>query len=298
MTHIPVLLDEIILTAQTQLASARFYFDGTFGRGGHAKALKKCFPEMVALAFDKDLEAVEAASSMTEFSSNFKIWHEDFSNFKSYLNDGFRPYLGDSLFDLILIDLGVSSPQLDQPARGFSFYSDGPLDMRMNQMQQITAAHLVNEWQEEELVDLFREYGELRSPQRVVNAILKRRDQKPFATTLDLAQLIESTDGWRKKGKHPATQYFLALRMKVNEELSRLEQSISNLIEGLRPEGLLMVISFHSLEDRIIKNLFKNSPDQGEPVHKKVIQPSWHDTKKNPRARSAKLRVFKKKGLS
>ena len=295
MQHIPVLLKEILREATLHLSNPKNYFDGTFGRGGHARALRESFPEMQILAFDKDADAVGYAETDTIFRENFKIWHEDFRFFNKYLKGEFKNYLGEGLFDLILIDLGVSSPQLDNPERGFSFYHDGPLDMRMDQRQELTAAEIVNYWTEEDLITLFKNYGEIRNPFRVVKAIVNHRLQKPIQSTLDLAQLIESTDGWRQKGKHPATQHFLALRMKVNEELDPLESSICNLMDGLTPGGLLMVISFHSLEDRIIKQLFRNSPEKGAPLYKKVIQPSWEDQKSNPRARSAKLRIFQKK---
>ena len=141
---------------------------------------------------------------------------------------------------------------------------------------------------------LFQEYGEIQKPYRVVKAIVHDRKEKAFTTTRDLAGLVERVDGWRKKGHHPATQYFLALRMKVNEELEILPQALKNLVLGLKPKGRIAVLTFHSLEDRIVKNTFKDLLNLGSPVNKKVIQPQWAETKINSRARSAKLRVFER----
>lgn len=191
------------------------------------------------------------------------------------------------------MDLGVSSPQLDDPERGFSFYHDGPLDMRMDPTQGTSAQEIVNTWTEVGLQRVFMELGEIPRPHRVVKAILQDRREKPFTTTSQLSQLIERVEGWRKKGRHPATQYFLALRLLVNEELDGLKESLPLLMEkALRPGGRLLVITFHSLEDRIVKNIFKDRKDLGVPVNKKVIVPSREEILENPRSRSAKLRVF------
>ncbi len=162
-------------------------------------------------------------------------------------------------FDVILLDLGVSSPQLDEAERGFSFYHDGPLDMRMNQQLPHTAADIVNTWPEVELIELFTELGEIRRPQRVVRAIVNDRKEKPFSTTRDLSGLIERVEGWQRKGHHPATRYFLGLRMAVNNELSGLESCLPELMRSLTPNGRLIIITFHSLEDRIVKYAFKES---------------------------------------
>ncbi len=190
-------------------------------------------------------------------------------------------------FDLILLDLGVSSPQLDDSRRGFSFYSDGPLDMRMDPTQGSSAGDMVNSWTEVGLQRLFAELGEIPRPHRVAKAILAARKEKSFTSTSQLAQLIERVEGWKKKGKHPATQYFLALRLLVNEELEGLKESLPVLMEkALCPGGRMLVITFHSLEDRIIKNIFKERKDLGRPVNKKVIVPSRPEILRNPRSRS------------
>ena len=205
----------------------------------------------------------------------------------------FAENVNEEKIDLILLDLGVSSPQLDQAERGFSFNKDGPLDMRMNQTSEMTAAKIINEFPEDELNELFKTYGEIYHSTRVVRAIVSDRVTKPFETTLQLAQMIERIDGWHKKGFHPATQYFMALRLVVNRELQVIETAIPRLINKLQDGGRMSVITFHSLEDRLIKNLFKDSKE-GFLVNKKVIVPSDEECKINPRARSAKLRIFQK----
>jgi len=194
------------------------------------------------------------------------------------------------------LDFGVSSPQLDQAHRGFSFYNEGPLDMRMNQSQELSAAVVVNQWSEPELVEIFRTYGEVRRPDRAARALVEQRRETPFQTTLQLAKFFEKLDGWYRKGHHPATNYFQAIRIAVNDELGVLERTLPKLVEALLPNGRLMVITFHSLEDRIAKYAFKDLEKAGVAfaVNKKVIQPTWDEQKGNPRSRSAKLRVIQK----
>jgi 16S rRNA (cytosine1402-N4)-methyltransferase len=198
------------------------------------------------------------------------------------------------MFDVGLLDLGVSSPQLDQSQRGFSFMHDGPMDMRMNQAEEITAQKLLQECAEDELIELFTKYGEIYRPQRVVRAIIADRSKKDFSSTLDFANMVARIEGWRRKGYHPATQYFQALRIAVNGELRHLENALLPLLHGLKPKGRLAVLTFHSLEDRIVKNCFKSLPDFGRPLTKKVVKTSWQESKENSRARSAKLRVFER----
>lgn len=280
--HVPVLAEEVIeafssMTGKNNLS----YFDGTFGRGGHYTLLKNKYNITRAVATDQDLQAIAFAK---ENYPEVTIHHINFHNFSETNTEK---------FDMILADLGVSSPQLDQADRGFSFNKDGPLDMRMNQNQNMTAARIVNEFTEDDLFKLFREYGEIPNPARVIRAIVQDRKTKAFETTLQLAGLIERVDGWHKKGFHPATQYFMALRLVVNQELYVVEEGVKNLMNQLNDGGRIAVISFHSLEDRIIKNLFKDS-DLGFSVNKKVIVPSEEECKTNPRARSAKLRIFQK----
>ena len=286
--HKPVLLDEVVRLAGE--LRPRTILDGTFGRGGHARALMAANPEARVWAFDRDRAAVdhaEAALGAELASGRLRVEHLNFHGIGAYENG---PPGG---FDVILLDLGVSSPQLDEAERGFSFYHDGPLDMRMDQSRGESAADLVNGWSEVELIDLFARYGEIRRPQRVARAIVADRKEKPFTTTRALAGLIERVEGWARKGHHPATRYFLALRMAVNEELTGLQSCLPDLMRALSPRGRLLVLTFHSLEDRIIKYAFKES-DLGFPLFKKVIVPSREEEQGNPRARSAKLRVFQR----
>ena len=290
--HSPVLLREILeifsvfQEPAADLAELR-YLDGTFGRGGHFRSLKMMLPTMKAVALDQDPEAVEFAKkkfSPLVQSGDLNVIHRNFSNF-SELNLG--------LFDMMLLDLGVSSPQLDEAHRGFSFYHHGPLDMRMDSSQELKAADLVNGLSEKELNDLFFKFGEVRKPFRVVRAIVHDRKEKPYETTEELSSLIERVDGWHRKGYHPATNYFMALRLAVNDELGVVERALPEMIKALKPGGRLAVITFHSLEDRIVKYAFKEST-LGRPLFKKVMIPTDEESEKNPRARSAKLRVFVK----
>lgn len=290
--HKPVLLQEVVQLASENLP--RWILDGTFGRGGHTRALLAALPESRLIALDQDEQAVVHAQEDPELQdhiNNGRLQVRHF-NFHDIARLDSAPEGG---FDVILLDLGVSSPQLDQPERGFSFYHDGPLDMRMNQQAELSASDIVNTWSEVELNSLFTTYGEIRRPQRVVRAIVNDRKLTPFTTTRQLAGLIERVEGWRQKGYHPATQYFLALRMAVNAELSGLEACLPDLMAALSPRGRLLVITFHSLEDRIIKYAFKEAPGEfGYPLFKKVITPSREEQRENPRARSAKLRIFQR----
>lgn len=287
--HKPVLLQEVIDFAKA--AEPRTLLDGTFGRGGHTRALLDAIPNLKITAIDQDKDAVEYAK--TAFAApiaedRLHVEHFNFHNIKQFKN------IPEGGFDVILLDLGVSSPQLDEAERGFSFNRDGPLDMRMNQDLEMTAADVINTWSEVELINLFTKYGEVQRPQRVVRALVNDRKEKPYTRTREVAELMERVEGWRKKGHHPATRYFLALRMAVNNELSGLEASVPDLMRALSKNGRLIIITFHSLEDRIIKYAFKEAPELGFPLTKKVVVPSYAETEENPRARSAKLRVFQR----
>jgi 16S rRNA (cytosine1402-N4)-methyltransferase len=287
--HKPVLLNEVLkFAAETH---PKWILDGTFGRGGHTQALMEAHPQAQVVALDQDAAAVEfgkTAFAAPIAENRLRIERFNFHNmaqFKAVPAHG---------FDVILLDLGVSSPQLDESERGFSFYNEGPLDMRMDQDQDLTAAEVINSWSEVELSDLFLRYGEVHRPQRVVRAIVADRKTKPFRTTRELASLIERVEGWKRKGHHPATRFFLALRMAVNNELSGLQSCVQDLMRALSPTGRLIIITFHSLEDRIIKYAFREARDLGFPLTKKVVIPSEEETESNPRARSSKLRVFQR----
>jgi 16S rRNA (cytosine1402-N4)-methyltransferase len=289
--HIPVLFEEVMTQFRETPTAIRRYLDTTFGRGGHTRGILRAFPEAKVVAVDQDIEAIhygEQNFADEILNGRLRLVHAKFWELETIADLG--------TFELILADLGVSSPQLDQAQRGFSFYHQGPLDMRMDQRDSTTAADIINTWSEDELNELFQKLGEVSRPYRVTRAIVHDRDSKPFQLTTDLAQLIERVEGWARKGHHPATQYFLALRLEVNQELARLEEGLRQLITLLSPQGRLAVITFHSLEDRIVKQTFKSELERGRLVNKKVIAPKWADTKTNPRARSAKLRVFEKQG--
>lgn len=287
--HKPVLLQEVldsfaVFHDQKELC----FYDATYGRGGHFSAIRQIYKPALCYATDQDLQAYRQAEKdwSTELQSEtVKIYHRNFADFAASENP--------QKFHMILLDLGVSSPQLDQAERGFSFNKDGPLDMRMDQQYSLTAAQVVNEFDAEDLIDIFKTYGEVPNPARVVRAIVSDRQQKPFMQTTQLSSLIERVDGWKKKGFHPATQYFMALRLVVNRELQVIQQALPQLIDRLHDQGRISVISFHSLEDRIVKNIFKDS-SAGFAVNKKVIVPTEEECKINSRARSAKLRVFQK----
>lgn len=287
--HAPVLVREI-LEAFVPLAERPNPrgFDGTFGRGGHFRAVNELFGgRLESVVMDQDPEAIASANenfrTLVE-SGKLRVRHGNFSEFS-------QQELG--RFDIMMLDLGVSSPQLDRGERGFSFYHDGPLDMRMNTEQLLTAETIINTATEDQLNQMFQELGEVRRPFRVVRAVVHDRKTKAFKTTRELAGLIERVDGWRVKGQHPATQYFMALRLTVNDELGVLREALPKMMDALNDKGRLAVLTFHSLEDRIVKNVFRDS-EIGFPVNKKVIVASQDEERANPRARSAKLRVFQK----
>lgn len=286
--HIPVLLNEVIDSyVSLKEKSDLVYFDGTFGRGGHFEAIQKNYNIKKAYIADQDLDAIAAAKNNWQGlieKNQMDIFHGSFLDFARQ---------NTNKLDMILLDLGVSSPQLDQAQRGFSFNKDGPLDMRMNQKAEKSAADLINNLHPDELMHIFKTYGEVPNPYHVVKAINQDRVLKPYTTTMQLAGLIERVDGWQKKGFNPATQYFMALRLAVNQELEILQEAIPLFIDQLQDGGLFSVITFHSLEDRIVKNLFKDT-DVGFLKNKKVIVPSEEECRINVRARSAKLRIFQK----
>lgn len=301
--HIPVLLDEVLAQAKAvadDLARPlRFGLDGTFGRGGHTRALLAHHATLKMTAFDQDAEALRFAE--TEFATELgqgrlTLVHANFADLEKVEGEA-----RDSGFDFMLFDLGVSSPQLDVGARGFSFYHEGPLDMRMDDRKALTAARILNEWSESELTRVFQDYGEIERPFKVVRAIVQDRARQPFTTTTQFAGLVERVDGWAKKGFHPATQYFMALRMEVNAELDSIAAMLPKAMRLLSPGGRLAIITFHSLEDRMVKNFIRDVEDEaelgadfGESVKRKPIVPTDAEVKRNSRARSAKLRVFRR----
>lgn len=291
--HIPIMKQEILDFIKESSIPSNFLLDATFGRGGHAQFYLNTFSELKVLACDRDLDAIEYGKlNFKTFCNEGRLFFLH-KNFKDIVPKDFAVTLQEKCSH-VLVDLGVSSPQLDKGERGFSFYKNGPLDMRMDRSQSLKASDIINNWSEEDLIDLFLKNGEVRRPYRVVKAIINDRKNKLFEDTLSLAGLIERVDSWRKKSFHPATQYFMALRLEVNGELTNLKESLENFINYLQPGGRLAVLSFHSLEDRIVKHLFKSLIDRGNVLTKKVIRASSEEQKENPRSRSAKLRVFEK----
>ncbi len=331
--HIPVMTKEI-LSAYPKGFCPRTVFDCSFGRGGHSLALLKKFPKARITAIDRDQEALACGSFLKPVKDGrIKLIYGNFHDFA--IQDPAAPPLlqkpppedkpGPGLeggprraaslrgcsggllingrreaFDIILIDLGPSSPQLDDARRGFSFYQEGPLDMRMDRSQKLSAAVIVNQFSRDDLARVFRECGEIKNPAPLAGAICRQRRKKPIQSAGELAS-IASRSSRRRRGfprRHPATACFLALRIKVNNELDGLRQSLPALAGGLRREGHFLVVSFHSLEDRIVKKAMKSFElaGMGRVLGKKAIRPSLGEIRQNPRSRSAKLRVFVKGG--
>ena len=287
--HFPVLLSEI-LSLFSKDNSPQQILDCTFGRGGHSLALLEKFPELYVTGLDCDEQAIKYGLSLKETKEGrVKLLKKNFHDFADSIEQK-------EIYNMILMDLGVSSPQLDEAERGFSFYQDGPLDMRMDRNQQFKADDIVNTWSKEQLVKLFQSYGEIRSPYKIVSAILKQRRKKKFKSTLELSNLIQKHWSRKPGQKHPATSWFLALRMEVNQELEGLKSCLPDLLSLLKDKGYFVVISFHSLEDRIVKRAFQKftMEKKGQLWSKKIICPSSEEIKKNPRSRSAKMRVFQK----
>ena len=297
--HEPVLVKEILAFFPSSFHS-KWMLDATFGTGGHTKAVLNRYSSFSVIAIDRDFSSIEwgLKNVKPHFpEKSLHLIHADFHRYSELMEDRFPVFLKGRGFDIIIVDLGVSSPQLDQAHRGFSFYREGPLDMRMDITQELSAGDIVNTWSEEELMSLFYSYGERHAASSVVKAIIGQRRRASFRSTKELADLIVRKKGWRKKGSHPAAPYFLALRLKVNNELEGLSDSLPQMIQSLNPMGRLFVLTFHSLEDRIVKNIFKQAhKEEGQNLTKKVILPCREEIKKNPRARSAKLRVFERKG--
>jgi 16S rRNA (cytosine1402-N4)-methyltransferase len=283
--HVPVLLQETL--ALLDVRPGGLYVDGTLGLGGHAaEVLRRSAPGGRVIGFDKDAQALgRARESLSPFGDRVRFVHADFREAPAVLRD--------EKADGILLDLGVSSLQLDTPERGFSFRADGPLDMRMDQGGGPTAADLVNRLPEDELANLIYRLGEERASRRIARAIAVARQKRHLATTSELAEVVRRAAGrGRRPGLDPATPTFQALRIAVNGELENLEATLEVLAGCLAPGGRLAVIAFHSLEDRPVKQTFRRlaaSPGFAL-LTKKPVRPGEQETRENPRARSARLR--------
>lgn len=305
--HVSVLLNEVI--ASFQPCRIKTFVDGTLGAGGHAKALLEAHPEIeLYLGIDQDSQALTlAAERLKPWKDKVILRHGNFADFDYFLKE-----LQISQVDGILVDLGVSSMQLDQAARGFSFSKEGPLDMRMNLESDLTAADIVNHWSEQELGRIFRDYGEEKKWRIAARAIVVARQSKPIVTTTDLVKILQPVLVRNfKKGINPLTLIFQGLRICVNKELDVLETFMSKAMNTLSQKGRLAVISFHSLEDRIVKKqmklaasdkwdtsgiggMFRDKVPEVVETTRKPMMATDDETTVNPRSRSAKLRVVEK----
>ncbi|OUQ59925.1 16S rRNA (cytosine(1402)-N(4))-methyltransferase [Tyzzerella sp. An114] len=306
--HISVLLNECI--ESLNIKPDGIYVDGTLGGAGHSYEICKRLTTGRLIGIDQDMNAINAATErLKEFKDKVTLVHSNFSNVKQVFED-----LGIEKADGFLLDIGVSSHQLDEAERGFSYMQDAPLDMRMDTSRSLSAYEVVNEYSEKELNDIIFEYGEERWAKRIAEFIVAERKIKPIETTFELVDVIKKAvpKGARKDGPHPAKRTFQAIRIEVNGELDVLKTAINDMTDLLNPEGRLAIITFHSLEDRIVKNEFRKQENpctcprefpvcvcgkksKGRVVTRKPILPSDEELSANHRARSAKLRVFERK---
>ncbi|WP_447955716.1 16S rRNA (cytosine(1402)-N(4))-methyltransferase RsmH [Vreelandella sp. EE7] len=304
--HTSVLLDGAV-DALVHSANG-VYLDGTFGRGGHSRLILSRLDETGRLlAMDRDPQAIEASSAIDD--SRFSITRREFARLGEYAKEQglFGKLSG------ILLDVGVSSPQLDDPERGFSFMRNGPLDMRMDPTQGESAADFLAHAKEAEIADVFKTLGEERFGKRLARAVVTRRAEKPFTHTLDLAEVLKQAHPAWEKGRHPATKAFQGLRIYLNGELDQLDAALEAALEALAPGGHLVVISFHSLEDRRVKrfirhhvrgdtHLPKGVPVRDDQINRRLealnkgVRPTPFEVDQNPRARSAVMRAAKKRG--
>ena len=304
--HVSVLLNESI--SSLNLKENSIIVDATLGYGGHSSSILDRIKKGYLFAFDQDSEAIRHSTDrLSKVGTNFTIIKSNFVNMKEELNKR-----GIEKVDGVLFDLGVSSPQLDDAERGFSFHEDAPLDMRMDREQKLTAYDVVNNYSKEELSRIFFKYGEDKFSNNIAKKIVEYRTTKPIETTLELVEIIKTAVPMKFRiDKHPARQIFQAIRIEVNHELDVIEPAIDQALDMLNVGGRVAVITFHSLEDRIVKNIFRekcsideklkglpNIPEEYLPdfklVENKAIVPSEEELERNPRARSSKLRVIER----
>lgn len=304
--HYSVMLEESL--QGLNLKNDGVYVDCTLGYGGHSSEILKRVKRGFLFAFDQDAEAIEYSSKkLSKVSSNFEIIKSNFEYISEELNKR-------NIFkvDGILYDLGVSSPQLDEDERGFSYHHDALIDMRMDKDKDFSAYNVVNEYSEKDLADIIFKYGEDKHAKAIAHNIVMRRALKPIKTTLELAEIIKESYPYKERLlKHPARKTFQAIRMEVNHELDVLETSLRHALDLLNIHGRIVVITFHSLEDRMVKNIFKevttvdkmvrglpNIPEEYEAKYKlinqKVILPSDKELNENNRSRSSKLRIIER----
>ena len=305
--HVSVLLNECL--EGLNIKENGIYVDGTLGGAGHSsEILKRLSKEGRLIGIDQDTDALKAAKERLKDYSNVTFVHSNFSNIENVLNN-----LNIDGVDGILMDLGVSSYQLDEGERGFSYMKDAPLDMRMNRENDFSAYNVVNEYSEEDLYRIIRDYGEEKFAKRIASFIVENRQEKNIETTLEIVEIIKNAipAKARREGPHPAKRTFQAIRIEVNSELSILNKTIEDGVEKLNKGGRMAIITFHSLEDRIVKNKFRDlavscrCPKEfpvcvcGEKakvkiISRKAIEPTKEEVEINPRSRSAKLRVIEK----
>ncbi len=305
--HISVLLEETI--ENLNIKPDGIYVDGTLGGGGHSYEIAKQLTTGRLIGIDQDEAAIAAAGErLAEFGDRVTIVRSNYSNMKQVLKE-----LSIERVDGILLDLGVSSYQLDTPERGFSYKEDAPLDMRMDTRNELTAKDIVNNYSEMELFRIIRDYGEDNFAKNIAKHIVRRREEKPLETTFELIDAIKAAIPMkvRMAGGHPAKRTFQAIRIELNKELEVLRDTLSDMISLLEPDGRLCIITFHSLEDRIVKVSFKQNENpctcppnfpvcvcgkksMGKVISRKPILPSEEELENNSRSKSAKLRVFEK----
>ena len=301
--HKPVMLNECI--DMLNIVPSGIYVDGTLGGAGHSLEIVKRLDSGKLIAFDQDIEAIKNAKiKLKSYEDKVRLIHDNFRNIKKSLED-----IDIFRINGLLLDLGVSSYQLDSPERGFSYRYDAPLDMRMNQSSQISAKYIVNTYSEEDLKRIIRDYGEEKWASRIAQFIVEERMKKPIDTTGELVQIIKAAipKKAREEEQHPAKRTFQAIRIETNHELDVIHDVLESAVELLLPGGVISVITFHSLEDRIVKNFFRDestgcicSPEIPVCVcnhqarlrlaHRKPLVPSEEELRENPRSRSAKVR--------
>ncbi|WP_454959998.1 16S rRNA (cytosine(1402)-N(4))-methyltransferase RsmH [Filifactor alocis] len=301
--HKPVMLNECI--EMLNIVPSGIYVDGTLGGAGHSLEIVKRLDSGKLIAFDQDIEAIENAKiKLKAYEDKVILIHDNFRNIKKSLED-----IDIFRINGLLLDLGVSSYQLDSPERGFSYRYDAPLDMRMNQSSQISAKYIVNTYSEEDLKRIIRDYGEEKWASRIAQFIVEERMKKPIDTTGELVQIIKAAipKKAREEDQHPAKRTFQAIRIETNHELDVIYDVLESAVELLLPGGVISVITFHSLEDRIVKNFFRdestgcicppeipvcvcNHQARLRLAHRKPLVPSEEELRENPRSRSAKVR--------
>lgn len=305
--HVSVLLNECI--ENLNIKPDGIYVDGTMGGAGHSlEIVKKLSPEGMLIGIDRDEEALAVAKERLKDFSNVKYVHDNHDNIDEIIKN-----LNLKGVDGILLDLGVSSYQIDEKTRGFTYMNDGPLDMRMDKSQELTAEYIVNNYKEQELARIIFEYGEEKFSRKIAKNICEYRSNKKIETTSELVKIIEKSipGKFREKNSHPAKRTFQAIRIEVNNEIEPLYNTVKNSINALNSKGRLCVITFHSLEDRMVKKAYVDAEGKctcpkdlpycvcgnvslGKIINKKPILPTEKEMQENSRSRSAKLRVFEK----